>query len=185
MMTHEEFNRRYRPFLFCVVCLCGLFIGLSLCSCRSTRTTVEETQGETHTSVKECFTSDTLHTAATAKEESRDSAVLCSDQHSTIKIQRDSTGRIVEIVAARSEKVRAITEQKSELDHRFYGLNETRRSETSGSEDSVTQTKKEDKKDYRFGSSLEMYVGLTIFGLIILFYIGDYIYRLWKKRVGK
>lgn len=189
MVTNGKFNRRYRlcPLTGCFLFLYCLIAGLSLCGCRSTRNTVEEARGEIHTTVAEnnTATTDTLHTATTAHEEQTDTAEVRADQHSTIKIQRDSVGRIIEIVAKRSGKVSANTKHHTERDRWFYGLNATRHSEASGSVDSFAQTKKEEKKDYKFGPSLETGVGLTILAVVILLYIGDYIVRLWRKKKGK
>lgn len=189
MNTNGKFNRRYRLwsltgwalYLYCFIA------GLSLCGCRSTRNTMEETRGEIHTSVKECVTTttDTLHTATAASEESTDSTEIYADERAIIRIKRDSVGRIVEIDAARSGKVSANTKRKTECDSRFDSLNAMRHSETSDSVDSFMQTKKEEKKDYQFGTPLETYIGLSLCALVILFYIGDYIYRQWKRKVGK
>ena len=189
MVTNGIFNRRYRlcPLSGWALFLYCLIAGLSLCGCRTTHNTVEETRGEFHTTVatSNTATTDTLHTATGAHEEQTDTAEVRADQHTTIKIQRDSVGRIIEIVAKRSEKVSANTKRNTERDRWFYGLNATRHSEASGSVDSFAQTKKEEKKDYKFGTPLETYIGLSLCALIILFYIGDYIYRLWKRKWGK
>lgn len=187
MNTNGKFYRRYRvcPLSGCTLLLYCLIAGLYLCGCRSTRNSVEKTRGEIHTAVKESITTDTLHTATAASEESRDSTEVRSDERAIIKIKRDSVGRIVEINAARNEKVSANIKRKTERDRWFYGLNATRYSEASDSVDSFTQTKKEEKKDHKFGTTLGAYIGLSLFAFIILFYIGYYIYRLWKRKVGK
>lgn len=169
--------------------LCGLLclsvILVSLAGCRSSRNTVEETHREVHTAVSEVNQNDTLQSAATARQEQTDTAELRADERAVIKLTRDSVGRIIEIHSARSAKVNANTKRKSERDRWFYGLNATRYSEASDSVDSVTQKKEETTKEVKVGIPLECLIGWSIIAALILFYTGDYIYRLWKKRKGK
>lgn len=169
--------------------LCGLLCMsvtlVSLAACRSYRNTVEETHREVHTAVSEVNQNDTLQSAATARQERTDTAELRADERAVIKLTRDSVGRIIEIHSARSAKVNANAKRKSERDRWFYGLNATSYSEASGSVDSLTQKKEETTEEINVGIPLECLIGWSIVGLLILFYTGDYIYRLWKKRQGK
>lgn len=169
--------------------LCGLLylsvVLVSLAACRSSRNTVEETHREVHTAVSEVNKNDTLQSAATARQEQTDTAELRADERAVIKLTRDSVGRIIEIHSTRSAKVNANTKRKSERDRWFYGLNATRYSEASDSVDSVTQKKEETTKEVKVGIPLECLIGWSIVAALILFYTGDYIYRLWKKRKGK
>lgn len=169
--------------------LCGLLclsvILVSLAACRSSRNTVEETHREVHTAVSEVNQNDTIQSAATARQEQTDTAELRADERAVIKLTRDSVGRIIEIHSARSAKVNANTKRKSERERWFYGLNATRYSEATDSVDSVTQKKEETTKEVKVGIPLECLIGWSIIAFLILFYTGDYIYRLWKKKKGK
>lgn len=169
--------------------LCGLLclsvVLVSLAGCRSSRNTVEETHREVHTTVSEVNKNDTLQSAATARQEQTDTAELRADERAVIKLTRDSVGRIIEIHSTRSAKVYANNKRKSERDRWFYGLNATRYSEAAGSVDSVTQKKEETTKEVKVGIPLECLIGWSIIAFLILFYTGDYIYRLWKKKKGK
>lgn len=173
--------------LYALLCglLCLSVVLVSLAACRSSRNTVEETYREVHTDISEVNQNDTLQSAATARQEQTDTAELRADERAVIKLTRDSVGRIIEIHSTRSAKVNANTKRKSERDRWFYGLNATRYSEASDSVDSVTQKKEETTKEVKVGIPLECLIGWSIVAALILFYTGDYIYRLWKKRKGK
>ena len=175
--------KRRRSLLCGLLCLSVILV--SLAACRSSRNTVEETHREVHTAVSEVNQNDTLQSAATARQEQTDTAELRADERAVIKLTRDSVGRIVEIHSTRSAKVNANTKRKSERDRWFYGLNATRYSEASGSVDSLTKKKEEVKEEVKVGIPLECLIGWSIVAAMILFYTGDYIYRLWKKRKGK
>lgn len=175
--------KRRRSLLCGLLCLSVILV--SLAACRSSRNTVEETHREVHTAVSEVNQNDTLQSAATARQEQTDTAELRADERAVIKLTRDSVGRIIEIHSARSAKVNANTKRKSERDRWFYGLNATRYSEASDSVDSVTQKKEETTKEVKVGIPLECLIGWSIIAALILFYTGDYIYRLWEKRKGK
>lgn len=173
--------------LYALLCglLCLSVVLVSLAACRSSRNTVEETHREVHTAVSEVNKNDTLQSAATARQEQTDTAELRADERAVIKLTRDSVGRIIEIHSTRSAKVNANTKRKSERDRWFYGLNATRYSEATGSVDSLAKKKEEVKEEVKVGIPLECLIGWSIVAALILFYTGDYIYRLWKKRKGK
>lgn len=183
-MKHGKYNFGYRlrallPWvaLFSSVIACLLVVG-----CRSTRNSVEETHREVHTAVKEGFTTDTLNATAATRETHTDTAAVRADERAVISLKRDSAGRVVEIRTERSAKVNANVSQKTDRDRWFYGLNATRSSEASGSVDSVTKKKEEITKEVNVGIPLECLIGWSIVALLILFYTGDYIYRIWKRK---
>lgn len=175
--------KRLYALLCCLLCLSVVLV--SLAACRSSRNTVEETHREVHTAVSEVNKNDTLQSAAAARQEQTDTAELRADERAVIKLTRDSVGRIIEIHSTRSAKVNANTKRKSERDRWFYGLNATRYSEASGAVDSLAKKKEETTKEVKVGIPLECLIGWSIVAFLILFYTGDYIYRLWKKRKGK
>lgn len=175
--------KRRRSLLCELLCLSVILV--SLAACRSSRNTMEETHREVHTVVSEVNQNDTLQSTATSRQEQTDTAELRADERAVIKLTRDSVGRIIEIHSTRSAKVNANTKRKSERDRWFYGLNATRYSEASDSVDSVTQKKEETTKEVKVGIPLECLIGWSIIAFLILFYTGDYIYRLWKKKKGK
>lgn len=163
-----------------VLCLlCGL---VSLGSCRSTRNAVEETHREIHATVKESVEADSLNTATATREENTDSTEIRAEQHAIVEIKRDSVGRIVGINVARSGKVRANTKRKTDSDLSFHSFKASRSSEASDSVAAITQKKKETTTEVDSRIPLECIIGWSLIGLVILFYAGDYIYRLWKKK---
>ena len=180
---YESFNIPGRGSIPGILCLC--LIMAVMAGCRKSQDMVEETYGEKHTTVSGSLAADTLHTAATSSEENTDSAEICAVDRAVIRIERDTAGRVIEIRTKRAANIRALAKRRTEQDRKFHGLNVTLRSEASDSVVSFAQTKKEEKKDYKFGTPLETYIGLSLCALIILFYIGDYIYRLWKRKWGK
>lgn len=163
--------------LYCSVIACLLVVG-----CRSSRNSVEEKHREVHTAVKESFTTDTLNASAATYETQADTAALRADERAIISLKRDSTGRVVEIRTERRTNVNANISRKTERDRWFYGLNATRCSENSRSMDSVTKEKEEVTKEVKVGIPLECLIGWSIVVLLMLFYAGDYIYRIWKRK---
>lgn len=180
---HKVRVNRFRTLLCGLLCLSVVLV--SLAACRSSRNAVEETHREVHTAVSEIKSNDTLQSTAHARQEQTDTAELRADERAVINLKRDSAGRVIEIRAERSAKVKANTKRKSERDRWFYGLNATRYSEASDSVDSVTQKKEETTKEVKVGVPLECLIGWSIVAALILFYTGDWIYRLWKKKQGK
>lgn len=176
---------RFRAWLPWVALLSGFIACLLVVGCRSSRNSVEETHREVHTAVKEGFTTDTLNATAATCETQTDTAALRSDERAVISLKRDSAGRVVEIHTERRANVKANVSRKTERDRWFYCLNATRYSEASDSVDSVTKKKEEATEEVKVGISLECLIGWSIVAFLILFYTGDYIYRLWKKRLGK
>ena len=182
-MKHGIYNFGYR--LRALLCRVALFSGLIACllfvGCRSSRNSVEETNREIHAAVKETFNTDTVNTATTSSETQTDTSTVSADERAVISLKRDSAGRVVEILSERSAKVSANFQRKTDRDRWFYGLNATRCSEASGSVDSVTKKKEEITKEVNVGIPLECLIGWSIVALLILFYAGDYIYRIWKR----
>lgn len=176
------FGHRLRALLLWVALFSGVIACLLVVGCRSTRNSVEETYREVHTAVKEGFTTDTLNATAATCETQTDTAALRAGERAVISLKRDSAGRVVEIHAERRANVKANVSRKTERDRWFYGLNATRYSEASDSVDSVTEKKEEVTKEVKVGIPLECLIGWSIVLLLILFYTGDYIYRLWKRK---
>lgn len=186
-MKNGNSNGPYRlcPLSNWALLLYCLIAGLSLCGCRSTRNTVEETHREIQTDIKETISADTLQTATTASESLKDSAELRATEHAIIKIMRDTSGRIIEIVATRTAEVGANSIRNAECNQWLYSTNASYRTEASDAENTITQKKKETQKEFKAGAYLERTITICLAALIIFFYIGDYLYKLWKKKQQK
>lgn len=183
MKLDENFKRSTGRCHCCIVRLFSMvFILLALGGCRTSSKVVEETHEQTFTSFRDKTETNTQSGAATTSEERTDSSQIEADRRTSIEIKRDSAGRIIEIQTACRTDIKGNAHVRTEGNFRLYGMQEESCSEVADSVVSFNQTKKEEKKDYKFGTPLETYIGLSLCALIILFYIGDYIYRLWKRK---
>ena len=178
-------NDRLRARFWSIGLLVVIIVSLLCEGCRSSRKTVEETCAEIHATLKENVTADTLHTTAATHEVGKDSAEVRADERALIKIKRDTAGRVVEIDAARIGKVKSIAKRKTDRDFWFYGLNATRSSEAAQSVGAIAQKKKETDKEVKTSKPLDFVIGGSVVLIILILFLVDVIYRLWKRKWGK
>ncbi len=162
--------------------MCILVILVSLAACRSSRNVVEKTHGEIHATFKETAETDTVRATTATSETHTDSINSRADEQGSVTIHRDSAGRAVRInwrIRADFEKIkRAVSAQNL----RLYESKESRSSENSENVDYVDTKKEEISEEIDTSIPLECLIGWSIVALLILFYTGDYIYRIWKRK---
>lgn len=166
-----------------LLCVLYLFVGMvSLAACRSSRTSLEMGHSEGHAAVNEIVSVGTVGHTATASEERADTEAVRADDNSVFTISRDSAGRITQVVASRFTRIVSSGRSRTDRDRWFYGLNATRSSEASAQVDSVVEKKTEAASAAEVRVPLMVRVGWCLVVMVIMFYIGDYIYRKWIER---
>lgn len=167
--------------LLCACVIAGLVAG----GCRSSRSVVQETETVEHQYSESHEINDSISIASGGTICQRDTIKGYAGERGRIDIERDSTGRPTVILwnVNTDFSTEAATETLGKGLFTLRGSsNDT---ETSGSVDSVTQKEEEVKEEVKVGIPLECLIGWSIVAALILFYTGNYIYRLWKKRKGK
>lgn len=166
-----------------LLCVLYLFVGMvSLAACRSSRTSVEETHREARAAVSEIEKTGAVGHTAAASEERTDTTEFRADENSVYTILRDSAGRITQVAASRFTSIVSAGRSRTDRDRWFYGLNATRCSEASAKVDSVVEKKTEATANAEVRVPLMVRVGWCLVIMVIMFYIGDYIYRKWIER---
>lgn len=169
-----------RAFLCACVVACLIAGG-----CRSSRNVVQESETIEHNEFNTSEKNESVHSEANDTICQRDTIKGGAGERGRIDIERDTAGRPVVILwdinSNFSAEASTETLKKGIFDLRASSNN----AEASGSVDSLTQKKEEITEEINVGIPLECLIGWSIVGLLILFYTGDYIYRLWKKRKGK
>lgn len=167
--------------LLCACVIAGLVAG----GCRSSRSVVQETETVEHQYSESHDTNDSIFIASGDTVCQRDSITGSAGERGRIEIERDSTGRPVVILWNVNSDFSAEAAMET-LGKGLFTLRATsNNSEASDSVDSLTKKKEEIKKDVKVGIPLEEILAVIIIASLILFYTGDYIYRLWKKKKGK
>lgn len=167
--------------LLCACVIACLVAG----GCRSSRSIVQETEAIEHHEYNDTEKNESFHGEANDTICQRDSIKGSAGERGRIDIERDSTGRPVVILWNVNSDFSAEASTET-LGKGLFTLRATsNKSEASDSVDSVTQKKEETTKEVKVGIPLECLIGWSIVAAMILFYTGDYIYRLWKKRKGK
>ena len=186
-MKNDRFYKTGIRCLHSMFC-CGVFllcVLVSLAGCRTSRSSVEETNRETHTAIQKVSTADSLNFASAAGEERGDSTRVQAREHTDIELTRDSDGRIIRILTTNWLDFKSNWKSSTKGGYYFNGHSASQSSETSGSEDSVTKKKEEVTKEINTGMPLDHLIGMTIVALLIVGYAGDYIYKLWKRKQGQ
>lgn len=164
-----------------LVCAC-LVTGLLAGGCRSSRSVVQETETIEHIEFNTSEGNESVHSEANDSICQRDTIKSSAGERGRIDIERDTAGRPVVILwnvnTNFSAEASTETLKKGIFDLRGSSNN----SEASGSVDSVTKEKEEVTKEVKVGIPLECLIGWSIVILLILFYAGDYIYRIWKRK---
>lgn len=183
-MKHGKYNFGYRlralstRTLFCACLVACLIAG----GCRSSRNLVQETDTIEHIEFNSSEGNESIHSEATDSICQRDSIKGSAVERGRIDIERDSAGLPVVIVW----NVQTDFSAEASTEKIETGLFDLRRksnnAEASGSEDSVTKKKEEITKEVNVGIPLECLIGWSIVALLILFYTGNYIYRIWKRK---
>lgn len=183
-MKHGKyyFGHRLRAFstraLLCACLVACLIAG----GCRSSRNLVQETDTIEHIEFNASEGNESVHSEANDSICQRDSIKSSAGERGRIDIERDTAGRPVVILwnVNGNFSAQASTEK---IEKGFFKLRgSSNNSEASGSMDSVTKKKEEVTKEVKVGIPLECLIGWGIVLLLILFYTGDYIYRLWKRK---
>lgn len=169
-----------RAFLCACIVAC-LIVG----GCRSSRSVVQESETVEHNEFSQSEANESVHSEANDTICQRDTIKGGAGERGRIDIERDTAGRPVVILWAINSNFSAEASTETLKKGIFDLRGSTNNAEASGSVDSLAQKKEETTEEINVGIPLECLIGWSIVGLLILFYTGDYIYRLWKKRQGK
>lgn len=176
---------RLRVFSTGALLLACVITGFIAGGCRSSRNMVQETETIEHNEFDTSEQDVSIYGAGNDCIYQRDTVQGSVGERGRIDIERDSTGRPVVIYWAINSNFSAEASTKM-LETGIFTLRGSSNSSTnSGSVDSVNQKKEETTTEVKVGIPLESIIGLSIVALLIILYIGDYIYRLWKKRQEK
>lgn len=163
--------------------LCACLVACLIAGgCRSSRNLVQETDTVEHIEFNASEGNESFHSEANDSIYQRDTIKSSAGERGRIDIERDTAGRPVVILWSVNTNFSAEASSKK-LETSFFTLRgSTNSSEASGSVDSVTKKKEEVTKEVKVGIPLECLIGWSIVILLIVFYTGDYIYRLWKRK---
>lgn len=186
-MKNGKYNLGYRlrPLSNWAFLLACLITGSIVGGCRSSRSVVQEIETTEHRATESYDTNDSIFSEANDSICQRETIKGSSGERGRIDIERDTAGRPVVILWAVNSDFSAEASTESLGKGIFNLRSSSHHSEASDSVDSVTQKKEETTKEVKVGIPLECLIGWSIVAAMILFYTGDYIYRLWKKRKGK
>lgn len=157
----------------------------SLCGCRSSRHTVEETRGELHASVSKVDSDDSIRIAATAGEAEFLCDSVSSSEFAVVSIDRDKAGRIVKIVSSLKAHLRANAFRQRSGSGAVMASGSSHRAAGAATLDSISATKKETAQEIKVKTPLEVVLVLITAAVIVLFYLYDWICGLWKKHCKK
>ncbi len=177
-MNDERFFLRRRARF---VVACALLI-VSAGGCRSSRSSVEETSSELRVSVSDSDVTEAVGVSAAAGEARSDSSEIRTDARGVVSIARDSAGRIVGIRAERVAEIKSAVRVLDTRSRWFYGLNATRSSEAAASVVTVGEEKKEAAAETQVRVPLMVRLLWIVVAVVIVFYVGDFIFRRWNGR---
>ena len=182
------------------------FILAILPACRShkkmaTETLVEthkematETLVETHESGRERTDSNSQQMSAASEENTSDTTRILSHTVTSVVVTRDSAGRILGIRAERKEDQSGYRgtrrTQTADLESTQHSKSSEvadstyRKSEKKEKKEKNEKNEKKEKKETSSGSgrAIEFLIGMSLVGFVIGCYIGDYIFKLWKRK---
>ena len=183
-MKHGKYNFGYRlralstRTLFCACLVACLIAG----GCRSSRNVVQESETIEHNEFNTSEKNESVHSEANDTICQRDTIKGDAVEHGRIDIKRDTAGRPVVILWNVNTNFSAEASTEKIETGLFDLRRKSNNSEDSGSVDSVTKKKEEVTKEVKVGIPLECLIGWSIVALLIIFYTGDYIYRLWQRK---
>lgn len=166
-----------RAFLCACVVACLIAGG-----CRSSRNVVQESETIEHNEFNTSEKNESVHSEANDTICQRDTIKGGAGERGRIDIERDTAGRPVVILWAINSNFSAEASTETLKKGIFDLRGSSNNAEASGSVDSVTEKKEEITKEVKVGIPLECLIGWSIVILLILFYTGDYIYRIWKRK---
>lgn len=183
VMTDRYYKTRARLWLYGLLCCLGLIA--SLCGCRSSRHTVEKTQGALHASVSNVDSSYTLRVAAAAGEAEFLCDSVSSSEFAVVSIDRDTAGRIVKIVRSLKAHIGANAFRQWSGSGAVMASGTSHRAAGAATLDSISATEKETAKEFKVKTPLEVVLVLIAAAVMVLFYLYDWICRLWEKHCRK
>lgn len=164
---------------------CAAVAAVTLAACHTVRTSTVESVSDNICSEIEETQNDTTVTASDSVGNILEGATVLAHEGAEVKIEHDSVGRIIAIQWVRSIYGQSLKTRQEQGSRWFYGINATRRSEVRDSTKNHSEAREETQKEVSYGSKLESVIGMSLVGCIILFYLIDWLYRIWKRRREK
>ena len=148
-----------------------VLVGSAFNSCKSSRNMVEETRTEFHYDGQDSTRVDSVLMGGNERSSESDTANISTDVRGSVEIKRDSVGRPIFIYWTFAGDFSTLSKRDTETQNRFYGLNATRHSESSGAVDSVNEKTEETTEEINTAISLENIIGPGLLGLVLLYLI--------------
>lgn len=163
-----------------LVILCAGFCLLT--GCRSYRHTSQLDTIEEHTVRVEQETETNRVDSTATTYEARDTITAEANELGTVTIRRDSTGAPIKIIWYRTANFGFNQMSGATTTTTGSAHASTVCREAADSVATVNQTQTEKVREVNYSTPLEMRIGLGIVFVLVIFYLADYLYRLWKKR---
>lgn len=148
-----------------------ILIGNSFAGCKSYKKAAEESRTEMHYAGQDSTRVDSVLVRGNERSGESDTTSVSTSATGTVEIKRDSAGRAIKINWTRSALVSTLSKRDTEKERRFYGVNATRHSGSSGAVDSVNEKTEETKEEINTRISLENVIGSGLLGLVLLYMI--------------
>lgn len=177
---YHQSRDRHLIAMFCGI-LC-LFVALvCLPACRSSRNMVSESTTVGHQESESYNANDSIFGESSDSVYRRATGTACSRERGHIDIKRDTAGYPVLISWTVDSNFSGNSTAQQTSENLFTLRGSSNGAKSSGSVDSVNEKKEETQTEVKAGIPLEVRIVCIIAVIVVLFYLGDWIYRLWER----
>lgn len=153
--------------------------------CRSSRNVVQKSETTEHKEFSAYEKNDSVRGESSDTICQRDTVKGSSGECGRIDIERDTAGRPVVILWKINSDFSAEASSETLKKGLFDLRGASGSTQTSGTVDSVAQTKEETTQEVKAGFPLECLIGWGIVAFLVIYYTSDLIYRIWKRKQTK